>query len=267
MKKEYLLFLFMMILAPLFIEEAECAVVYSDINPDTTLHGTTENQISEYDLDLNNDGNIDFYFKHLNIDGESYAIEAYCMIGTNNEILINSQNQPIAFESTEPIAQQNETWYNTATDIGSAALFMNESWAGKDGYFLGVRIQVNGEWLYGWVRMSVPEDQHSLIILDYAYEDQSGVPILTGSGIPSDVTDDTNGSENSIYYTDGKLLIWQTHHLYNHSTICIFDMMGNEVYSNSVSNNSAVDVNFLQKGCYLCVLNYAGKIITGKFIK
>ncbi len=161
---------------------ATAQVTYTDINPDAVIAATTQSQSVQYDLDLNNDGTIDFNIKHNDYGGFKQA-EFYTNFGQTGEILSNGSGGALALNLNANINSTLTNWVCTATSSGNSALFMNANGAafpGQQDKFVGLRIKLSGQWHYGWVRLNIPSDTASIVIKDYAYNTMANASVTAG---------------------------------------------------------------------------------------
>ncbi len=162
-------------------------IVYTDLEPDVTLTATTDDLSVRYDMDLDGDGTFDFYFKHFHPFDDFQAAEVYTSIGRSAEILIDPDGTPVLLNSGDDISDARMTWYNTATQISSEALFLYGDWPGVDDAYLGLRFRKAAAWHYAWIRVAIPADTSSISIKDFAFQNQAGTMIRAGSGRTTDV--------------------------------------------------------------------------------
>jgi len=163
----------------------ESTIIYTDIEPDFE----SINQNDSYNLDLNNDGIVDFYLKSM---FESWAFwvepgstehkinalatvsgpfESY-IIPLNSNSLINSN-----FES--PVFYDSYGGYVVMDFCESFPMYSPYSWAGKYDKYLGLRFVINGLAHYGWARLDVINNVQ-WTLKDYAYNAIPNMPILAG---------------------------------------------------------------------------------------
>lgn len=85
-------------------------------------------------------------------------------------------------------------------NIGLIATKAMKGWYGKTG-FIGIKFPglQAGEELYGWIRISVAADGHSYTVLDYAYNEQPGAPIVAGQVNDQPVTAEFVMTSSYIY--------------------------------------------------------------------
>ena len=159
-------------------------IVYTDIEPDFV----SDEQNTVYDLDLNNDGIVDYT---LNLF-DDYP---------NDWLLINSPNNINGIISVTPwyantvpldngreiyildwfiYGQTYENWgVFTTGNCFAGEPSCSYDWKDKNDKFLGLRFLINGKTHYGWARIDVTSATQ-WIIKDYAYNATPNMPILAG---------------------------------------------------------------------------------------
>lgn len=207
--------------------DANANIIYTDINPDTTLntHGAI------YDLDLNNDATNDFRFtlSKVFIDGNpgiSFSTQNIARIqplNPSNEILGNNVNKPFALNNGAVISNGGTTWLNAASQTllsyfrsvtfttNIASLNRVGNWQGHlvDKY-LGLKLVVGADTYYGWARLDVDSSANFIRVKDYAFKnipDQSinagefNIPAGTISGLTvADIAENSNGSDLQVSF-------------------------------------------------------------------
>jgi hypothetical protein len=237
------------------------SVSYHDIDPDKPLFAP-EGQVLRYDIDLDNDGTIDFYFKHFNM-GESWNhIEAYTMVGQSGEILSNGNNVPMMVAQGEDIDGVSGSWHCTSSSSSSSAMFMESLWAGKGIGYLGLRFKIENQWHYAWVKIKVEADKSGFTIYDYAYETEPDVAIIAGD-IGTSVIEDEVDANYEIIVSGNNLIINSKSVTKNQ--IEIYDLVGNRIVSESFSGYYFESFDLVYE-VYLVVLRQAERVYIKKVI-
>jgi hypothetical protein len=156
-------------------------IIYTDVDPD--VMGTDDG--AHYDLDLNNDGTVDFNF-HIKSDGAG----AVKMSGaaTSYNAIAGTYSSPYKYPSVfelDDVIDDGLTWVSGGTQtMASSGYYLNPygNWFDQTDKYLGVRLNLSGNDHYGWVRLDVSADGHSFTVKDYAYESASATSILAGAG-------------------------------------------------------------------------------------
>ena len=174
---------------------ADAQVVYTDINPDLTLVDNS------YLLDINNDGTNDFsvfQIHHSHVSTFTFSGYTSTFSTSSNKVTITPLNN-----------NEVEAWYggvwtfpsdywanfnnlgaqigwgaSWAADVATLAYYYPNHpfgfWLGVEDKYLGLRIDIGGQWYYGWLRLDVGEIGEFVTVKDYAFEATPNVPISAG---------------------------------------------------------------------------------------
>ncbi len=165
---------------------ADAQIIYTDINPDQVFNGN-----GSYNLDLNNDLTNDFI---LNISGNTNSAFVTVNPQSGNQVLgsgsdSNAWNYPFAITKNNGISAGQVAWFKNATSKsallsyyywGSTSYSSFGNWANQTDKYLGLRLVLGADTVYGWARLDVAGDASSFTIKDYAYQACPGLPILAG---------------------------------------------------------------------------------------
>ena len=187
----------------IFSLTSNAQIVYTDVNPDITTSGS-------YNLDLNNDGIIDFVIQHTsgtvngkgNCKGQS-AISHYIKVTplNNNQVLDTGGNPKRMFASSI-INSTQSSWSSQANQLmisyepkctyfcfwGQCYYTLmptaNGQWLTpvEDG-FLGLRLNYGGHSYFGWVRIDISRISYgaeNFTIEEYAIKSNADQAILAG---------------------------------------------------------------------------------------
>lgn len=178
-------------------QTANAQIVYTDVNPDETVVG------SSYNLDLNDDGTTDFVLTQ----GSWYSGWSTVRITPQGGAgFLSTQYPPASGWGTYTFAQMleandaindagqfNASSGNSTMSLGffgtiGAGPFLNQTEK-----FLGLRFTLDGgsTYHYGWARVSVDGAAASLVVHDYAYESAADTEILAGAGIVTVISAET----------------------------------------------------------------------------
>ena len=165
--------------------DPESFIVYTNIEPDFPAKNFTD----FYQLDLNNDGIIDFTISQDHSESWEF-LQIISNPNSGNGILSVSPwyTHPLPLKKGNKIFNEGE--YHNGEIYTNHALFnINEcffddpncpyNWKGKGDMFIGLRIVMNGKFYYGWVQMNV-EAIHQWVIKDYAFNSTTNKPIYAG---------------------------------------------------------------------------------------
>ena len=182
-----------------FSQLAKAQIVYTDVNPDQTYSS------GNYNLDLNNDGTNDFTLTLTkqavtfschppgcsgNVTTSNNTLKIKTL--TNNKVATNGfrLDQNTLIDSALSWSKNTETMVKT--EFYSAHCFnyhcvptgtSSGDWLnGATDKYLGLRIQVNSQIYYGWVRLDVSGGAAFFTIKEYAYNSIPDQSILAGEG-------------------------------------------------------------------------------------
>lgn len=186
---------------------------YTDI-PDTTIN--TNNGF--YNLDLDQDGNMDFTITQYVDTGA---------LGSTNAVLIQPYTNTINFIAGEQISQYNypfnlqagavidgSTPWNGAGGqfttgymafVVDGQSYPNSNWVGptEDGY-LGLTIWKNNLPHYGWARLDVGDSSESFTVKDFSVNLTVDSSIVVGAELLGEMENLLEGV--SFYVADGKII-------------------------------------------------------------
>lgn len=242
---------------------ASAQVIYTDIVPD---YAGAENGAT-YDLDLNNDGTVDFKINYTS-NGPSFKL----MINANssNAIAGTYLNPPYKYPSVleanaEIGADFPFTWvtgnYQTLATSGYFGAPYGYWFGAVDGY-MGLQLKSGSSEYYGWLRMDVAENGRSFIVKDYAFESTAGDSILAGNtgnvGIPT-----LFAAGYKIFAADQQVHIHMTEHAAG--DITILNLLGKAVRSATINaQEMTIDLAGEPSGIYLVTIRQNGEVFTKK---
>lgn len=222
-------------------------VQYHDIHPDTLL-AAQRGTIMQYDLDMDEDGTVDFYFKHFNIDVNWNHLEAYTYYGQPGEILVLATQIPVPLQHMEEISSSGR-WVCTASSSSSSALFMEARWCGAGDRYMGLRFRRNGEWHYGWIRINAAADTTGMVIKDFAWETQANRAILAGDGGATDVVT-LNGPHTISMAQQGRYISIEAGDGGRLHSV-VYDLLGVQRLERRGFERLTMDLSALPHGVYL----------------
>lgn len=180
-------------------------VIYTDPEPDIVFSMSFNNTVY-YNFDVNNDSVSDFTFRissswmSVNSSIQSQNNTAFVFAGTYADTL--NVNDTIG-----PSCNWSSSNLSLAGAYGSA---VNGFWANKNNKFLGLRLVLNSDTSYAWVRLKIVTGGGGLkiTIKDYAYNTQPNEILTAGSLILpevenltiSDANNNKNGSDIKVSF-------------------------------------------------------------------
>jgi hypothetical protein len=185
---------------------ANAQINYTDINPDSVFTNP-----GSFDIDINNDAVNDFQF---NFSKTSYSTStvivttsttfsfAYKMerndlrvspLGTTGNEILGSGYTPQALNLNAPITKA-QSFSNSSSQLMASysytyfrfsgspttARYSYGNFVNASNKFLGVRVVVSSDTLYGWVRLDVSGGVNSYTVKDYAFQTCPGIGIKAG---------------------------------------------------------------------------------------
>ena len=278
--------------------EADCQVVYVDIDPDIIL--SEGGQVAELNLDQN--GSIDFWFHNNSftfysvwfssyrlmqnilvgpeieanyIAGETgqygtayggvytryypYAIEAGVKIDTT----INFYNYGLQVMGLKSIVTYNGTNTWACADCNWYGFFVANS---LDKY-LGIKFGNDPSYPnFGWIRCDVKDDGRTLVIKDYAYEMTPEYPIIAGDTTHFvEIIDSIPNSPVTIYSFNEILYISLKDSVL--TQVKIVNLAGQKINSfETAQKQNTIDLSSLASGIYIVSAEYKGQVYSTKVL-
>ncbi len=230
-------------------------VVYVDISPDDTVghqRATPFTQFGDRILDLNNDGQNDFFFGDSYFSGGPCAgyssIDTYMAFGTfaikhhttNNAVAIQGIGACISWKKTIKSLNPNDLISNNLPflqDLGMVRSFHDPCYApnclggnpiGTEKY-IGLRFAVGANTHFAWLRYKVTNDM-AMVLKDYAYESAPGVPIRAGDTISLN-TSVEEYLPNVTIFVSGNAVTVQSGLTFGEGNIIVYDLAGRQTLS------------------------------------
>jgi len=240
-------------------------IIYTDINPDTVLDGSSTPPIftAYYYLNLDNDITEDFRMGHCEA---KFPTAANITPISTGEILydnsITTRNYALALNYGATIDNNSSTWINTISYLGYdhalQGVNLEGNWVGVSDKYLGLRINLNGQWHYGWAKCDLDAQIGTYTIKEYAYNATPNQGITAGDKGPVNIKE--NFSDNiSIYSHNKTLFIDFKDTEINNGKIKLFNLIGQEVKTTPISNSKIeLDLNNIDAGIY--IVNIYNKI-------
>ncbi|MBK9223007.1 MAG: T9SS type A sorting domain-containing protein [Saprospiraceae bacterium] len=268
--------------AMMFSASANAQIVYTDVNPDTSIANSGP-LYGFYYLDLNNDGTSD--------DSISYRVSGRVPMGAcgGRRVSISVLNGNAVAGSKYPLAMNlNDTISSALTWSASGDLRHIQfsgpicttidtfgNWTNLIDNYLGLKLIVGTNTYYGWLRMHVNVTTNantaSGIIKDYAYNSTPNQFILagdTGAG-PTRIIETIASSSINLYPnpTTNQLNIALGSNNKKVQVI-IADITGKIIYSTTASETQKIEVNTKDfvEGVYLVEVQSADFIATKKLV-
>jgi len=261
---------------------ASAQVMHTNVNPDSLTTGFG----NSYNLDINNDNIVDFiidiaqstssgsftftsgFFNYnqqrtgVRIDPQSNnAVFGYYPQAMSAGLPILNQSYGWASYGARPVAQNivYSNSYSFNTYYGSTIYGSNQgTWQAGNFHnaqskYMGLRIELNGNFHYGWVRLDVPSVD-SFIVKNYAVNLTSDQMIITGdtglvtnsspalSVTAADIANSGNGSDIEVNFGAGN----------NESTVLLYRIIA--VKETNAASFTLTDAQNVGSGEYLPVI-------------
>ncbi len=248
---------------------ADAQIIYSDI-PDTTFDASE----SGLTFDLNNDSITDFTIFLFKSESGAYINNQVLGFASNvnNEIaatLGSSYAYPVVISQDDKIGP-DLGWQPYGSIFWKFARFYTYgagtpleygNWLGVSDQFVGLRMGVDGQNYYGWLRMSVDSMAGTLTIKDYAYQSIPDSAIAAGDtgsmmiGIPN-----LEANDLKVIAYGGKIMISSAPGSYEDIIISIVDMRGMVVDRIKTSDQEyGLTLNSLPQGIYIVSVQQGDK--------
>jgi hypothetical protein len=174
-------------------QPAQAKVVYTPAHQIIGANGV-------YNLDLNQDGTVDFLIQQWNYGNWASNNQLLADPAVGNAVL-GSKFRAAALTAGASIgpnqnfiagASNGEVMLSITHFTTGGTSFVHGSWANVRNRYLGLKFQIAGETHYGWARLSVQRQRFHFIatLTGYAFEDIANTPIIAGetSGEAADST-------------------------------------------------------------------------------
>ncbi|MBK6482703.1 MAG: T9SS type A sorting domain-containing protein [Chitinophagaceae bacterium] len=294
----------------LYCNNGQAQIIYTDVLPDDTL--SEQGLYGEFaGLDLDNDGTFDFWVGHAkHIFNYWYGEVVLNPVDTSvNSVMGSHEPKTISTTSgtfTYTSAQIKKFPFQLAFDdiIGPGSNWVKphsfdnnnlspyeqawfneeESYNGEYGLwtngqtaFAGVRLNNNGVYYYGWIRLEVDAAANFVIIKDFAVNIIPEEPIMAGKGVVTDIPEISDEEMLRIIPNPVGDLATITFSLATPSIIQLelMDLQGRKIKSIATTDNTYttgihsmnINVEDLPAGSYLLFLHTNHKAHAIKMMK
>lgn len=261
--------------AMLFSANANAQIVYTDINPDSTIIRPTisvRGSIStEQTIDVNNDGISDIKFTLLSRritpfnPGQSGSITGSVSATplNGNALLTGTSGNPAKMSQNDSI-DANANWSALVSQVlfskttSSTTTTLGDWNTATDG-FLGLRFIIGAQTHYCWIRLNVEAftsgaNAAILVIKDFAYNSIPNQLILAGESTTSGIIENSGASSINLFPNPSTnyfaiALKTETRKV----KVSIVDITGKVIYTLTETNTQNVEVNTseLKEGIYI----------------
>ncbi len=266
--------------AMLFSASANAQIVYTDVNPDTTIN--TNGGV--YALDLNNDGITDFNitFNTTTIPQGTNRYIRITPLGANKVGNDLSYPYPSALSINTLIDSSSFSWLSNANQSlisriwfippprGGSPLWQTRgNWNGASDKYVPLQLDVSSQKYYGWARLDAATNAMSFTVKDYAYNSIPNQSILAGEPIATGINENSFAASINLFPNPAN----------NHLSIAlgsnnkkievaIADITGKIVYTTTIVETDKVEVNTNEfaEGIYIVQIQSGEFISTKKLI-
>lgn len=239
--------------------DVKAEVVYTDFEDVTLEIGDA------YDLDLDDDGVLDFDFSVGSITGPygtwSFGT-AFGMFsgggGTQNQIIGYTgtyYNYASNLNAGDEIGPDGP-WLS-ATDVYNHAVLASNFYSNTFGDFpgagegyIGVQFEIAGNVHYGWVRLEADINDLFITLMDMAYENVAETPIEAGATTTPVAIPEISASLVNVYSFGSTLYI--NNNGMNQPFVNVYDLNGKLVLSQELNGgNNVITMDQIAEGNYL----------------
>ncbi|OFX42039.1 MAG: hypothetical protein A2046_14120 [Bacteroidetes bacterium GWA2_30_7] len=234
------------LLIALFAITTKSQIVYTDVDPDTTIvipstvpcDGCDSSHY--YYFDLNHDDTLDFYLiaKHYQIYEGGWYDQYLTWLAT-----LNNNKSAWGYHVENDTIGDNLYWQGH-TDISQGGAWPLPPCEG----YAGLKLIKNNQIYYGWVRMEL--FNWGIIIKDYAFNSEAELPILGGQITGLENVFDT--SNVNIYLNQNILNVDFINNSIYSGTITIYNVSGQQIKNINISgNHNIIDMSNFNTGTYI----------------
>ncbi len=180
-------------------------IIYRDTVPDIvfTVHDGPNTTVNGY-VNINNDTINDLKFI---LNGNNMTLNTSVTPVNNSAIIKNSNSSSVVFSNLYDTIGPANLWYGSNLIMNSSYFSMTYGWNNK---FIGLRLMINNEYHYGWIRLDEinANNYETIRIRDFAYNSITDQKIVIGDGILpkaenisiSDIANNKNGSDIKVNF-------------------------------------------------------------------
>ena len=233
-------------------------IIYTDVNPDTTIAGG----FGSFPLDLDNNSNSDYIIWLIT------PSDVTIISPDSNEVLgayISMNLLPYALNLNDTIDSTQTDWNDNNGGHMQLSPGGSGQWNGVTDRYLGLRFYIGNDIHYGWVRLDVSSAGTQFTVKDYAYEDVKEKGILAGATTFTNVSGVSPLIQHALFtQLENKLLITipSNEQLIE---VRLFNIYGRLLLAQNLSSN-VITMPAIQRGMYLIHLQTSNSIFTEKII-
>lgn len=242
-----------------FVFSAKAAIVFTDITPDsvTSLDPSIGAAAGICKIDFDGDGIEEFNFRWDDYSTWNAGWYCHMTFQQNNEIILKGGTQ-------NPFGAKHINALNGGDLIGTWALWgssypepligddSDPNFMGLGDKYIGVKFHLGPNIHYGWVLVSF-DNNKTLTIKEYAYEDTPEMAILAGDKGPNAVQS-LNSEQISVYPNPSSNFISIQNADRNIEFISFYSVEGKLILKQTIhSTMDKIDITALNNGIYYMV--------------
>ncbi len=232
--------------------DAHGQVVYTDIDPDVSL-GADET----YDLDLNDDGIVDFVIGNRTAS-EFQKAEIYVSSAAANAIVGYTGSLGYYYPSALEAGTNIGDGGNWIVPHPYATMLIAYTTGGNFGQFngvedkyIGLQFAVDGNTHFGYVRLDVAVGASTVTIKDYAFNATVDADIEAGATVSEPTSlDVAQGMFTPYVYAHEKRIRVQLPDNYSNADVSIMNITGKVIHREVVGERTELDMHHLPSGVY-----------------
>ncbi len=262
-------------------------IVYTDVNPDVIIDTAS----GQYDLDFNSDAVVDISMDVMAVINQTGTLNgiSFTFNGTGAFATPAMGNGVLQLAGSGSSSTMVVAALNNGDMINAAAVFGGSSsgtmlglegladvpafslsnypvaqgaFLGVSDKFLGVKFMIGANTHYGWARMDVSAGADTIRVKDYAYNQNTDLPILAGMMVGLD--DVAVDNKVTIKTTLNNATINVTPDLIG-GRIALFNMAGQEVKVVTIKDiNTEIPFEGVETGIYTITAQFDGGNVTKK---
>ncbi len=229
---------------------ANAGVVYTNVDPDSVwvANYLGQNIIDScmFPIDFNNDNITDAEIKGSYWYSSYTSNIAFTLKLDNPKNKVVSQNTLVSKLNQNSSINSNLSWNKT---YGQSAYLYNGffgefttdikgEWIKANKKFIAIKFENNGNYYFGWIRVTTSKSPWEIKIHDYAYNDVPNTPIIAGdtSSITTNIKNVNEKVLNVSAYSFGNKVCINFIQDFTDGNISIVNVMGQEIYKAKLTN-------------------------------
>lgn len=232
-------------------------IVYHDFEPDIAVMAG-----DSFDLDLNNDGIVDFTLHSFVNAGAFTKAEVYVNSALDSNA-VDASIGPLGYYypkvlATSDLIDVNNSWI---APIPYATFVINYTtgnaygnWSGTDNGYMAMRFAVGANLHYGWLRMDVSVDGSKITLKDYGYNSTPGEGIKAGEE-PVGIGSVKSTLAATAFVGDNRQLMIHITQPLTNAVMTVYNVMGQNVFQKGIaSGHTITDLSQFATGYYLVAI-------------